>query len=242
MLLQTRISNSEISQMKQMIHAWSMTSFRSRILNWLHCSKDENSWRISKLHDCKYARITFRWNWSFACKACKSSERFVDLMRFSSISISRREYIVEDSNFLKKHVVKRVLKMSLLEFYWNVSTRWIQIEFWIIQMRDHTNTSTTDSANLTCDIDVDIVEDFVESSRLRYTIQILIRYMMLNRKYRYFEALMLILHLLQSSSRLFDLLAFELLLFFFVVAKKRRSSELYWRCADCRNVIVSEII
>ena len=123
MLLQTRILNSEISQIKQMIHAWLMTSSRSRILNWLHWSRNENSWRASEFHDCEYARITFRWNWNSVCKACKSSERLVDLMRSSSISISRRMYIAENSNFLMKHVVKRLLKMSLLKFYWSVSTR-----------------------------------------------------------------------------------------------------------------------
>ena len=46
------------SQMKQKIYAKRMTSLRFRILNWLHWSRDENSWRASKLHDCEYARIT----------------------------------------------------------------------------------------------------------------------------------------------------------------------------------------
>ena len=192
--MQTRISNFEISQMIQMIRAWRMTFFRFRILNWLHWSRDESFWRISELHDCEYARIISRWSWNFVCKACRSSERFVDLMRFSFVSISRRVYIIEDSNLLMKHVWTTFLqkKMFSLKLYWNVSMRWILIEFWIIQMQDHIDISTIDSANLTCDIDVDIVEDVAKSSRFHCTVQILIHYMLLNRKYLYFEALMLI--------------------------------------------------
>ena len=162
-------------------------------------------------------------------------------MKFRSILIQHRVYLIKDSNFLR-HVVQTFLKTLSLKFYRSVSTRWIQTEFWIIRMQSHINISTINSANLTCDIDVDIVENFVKSSRFRHTVQILIRDMMLNRKYQYFEVWMLILHFLQFFSRFFDLFVFELLLFFFVVVKKTRSLELYWKYVESRNVIASEVI
>ena len=193
MLLQIRISTSKISLMKQMIHAWRMTFSRFRILNWLHWSRKKNSWRISKLRDYEYARIISRWNWNFSCNACKLSEWFFDLMRSSFVSISRRVYIVENSILLMQHVWTMFLqeKMLSLKSYWNVSMRWILIEFWIIQMQNHINILTTNSTSLTCDTDVDIAQNVAKKMRFRCIIRIRMCHLsMLNRKYRYFETLM----------------------------------------------------
>ena len=108
-------------------------------------------------------------------------------------------YEIEETNWLLKisehrflhRFVKTFLKMFSIEFYWNVSTRWTQIEFWIIRKQNRKNISTINSTNLICDIDVDIAENFAESSWLHSTIRIRIHYMLLNRKYRYFETLKL---------------------------------------------------
>ena len=118
-------------------------------------------------------------------------------------------------------------------------------------MRDHTDTSTIDSANLTCDTDVDIAEDVAERSRSRYTDRTRICQMrVLNRRYQYSEALMFAslflwfsIQLVLRSFELYALLAFELLISTLVVlVKKMLSLESYQSETESWNATVSWII
>ena len=159
-------------------------------------------------------------------------------------------YLIENSNFLK-HVVQTFLKTFSLKFYWNVLTKWIQIEFWIIQTRVHTNIWTTNLTNLICDANVDIVQNVAKKSRRYYTNRIQIcQMLMMSQKYRNFETLMFVLlflcHLIQFVSRFFEfyvLFVFELLISILVVfAKKMFPLKSYRNETKNWNAIVSWII
>ena len=160
-------------------------------------------------------------------------------------------YLIENSNFLMKHVVKILLKMFSIKFYWIVSTKWIQIEFWIIQTRTHTNTSTTNLTSLIYDTDVDIAKNVTKKSRRCYTNRNRIcQMLMMNRKYRNSETLMFVLlflwHLIRLVSRFFEfyvLFVFERLISIFVVfAKKMFSLKSYQNEIKNWNATVSWII
>ena len=118
-------------------------------------------------------------------------------------------------------------------------------------MRNHTNISTINSTNLTCDIDADIVKDVAKKSRFRNTNRIRICQMrILNRKYQYFETLMFVLLFLWFSIQfvlrffeLYALLVFELLISILVVlVKKMFSLKSFQSEIKSWNAIVSWII